>query len=489
MGLLCLRLAGGELKAASTAEVSKYFFEAWPSAGGQDLNSVTAIVQTRDGYLWLGTFDGLVRFDGVAFAVFNSMNTRGLQNARITSLFEDDMGVLWIGHETGELTQYSNGHFRPVNFGFSWVGGPIEAIQSDQVGDLWLSSNGGGLFRLRDGLCSKPNEPKAGWTAWMVRDKNRKLWVVSNGSVGSLGAGIFKPLRFDDNDTTTNKYEPVLPARDGGWWVLRNGQIGKWRAGRWEETPRPKAWTNDFATTLLEMPSGSLLVGTFKSGLYLLGPGGAITHFTRADGMSSDQVGSLCEDREGNIWIGTGNGLDALRVRKVQMLNPPDEWGGYNVLSFWVRPDGSAWIGTKGAGLYHYERSGSNSQWSCFNQSHNLASPYVWSVLETTSGELLIGTWGGRLLVEKQGHFESPDELSGITAGVLALYESKAGELWIGTTIGLQRYANGKLTLEAGKKELNVPDVRAITESSDGTLWFGTRASSTCCPRSHASPG
>jgi len=473
MGLLCLRLAGGESKAASAAEVSKYFFEAWPSAGGQDLNSVTAIVQTRDGYLWLGTFDGLVRFDGVAFAVFNSMNTRGLQNARITSLFEDDMGVLWIGHETGELTQYSNGHFRPVNFGFSWVGGPIEAIQSDQEGDLWLASNGGGLFRLRDGLCSKPNEPRTGWTAWMVRDKNRKLWVVSNGSVGSLGAGIFKPLRFDDNDTTTNKYEPVLPARDGGWWVLRNGHIGKWRAGRWEEILRPKAWTNDFATALLELPSGSLLVGTFKSGLYLLGPGGAITHFTRADGMSSDQVGSLCEDREGNIWIGTGNGLDALRVRKVQMLNPPDEWGGYNVLSFWVRPDGSAWIGTKGAGLYHYERSGSNAHWSCFNQSHNLASPYVWSVLETTGGELLIGTWGGGLLVEKQGHFESPGELSSITDGVLALYESKAGEIWIGTTVGLQRYANGKLTLEAGKKELNVPDVRAITESSDGTLWFG----------------
>jgi ligand-binding sensor domain-containing protein/signal transduction histidine kinase len=473
MGLLSLRLAGGELKAASPAEDSKYFFEAWPSAGGQDLNSVTAIEQTRDGYLWMGTFDGLVRFDGVAFAVFNSMNTPGLQNARITSLFEDDAGVLWIGHETGELTQYSGGRFRPVSFGFSWVGGPIEAINADQEGDLWLASNVGGLFRLRDGLCSKPNEPKKGWTAWMVRDKDRKLWVVSNGSVGSLEAGIFKPLRFDDNDQMTNKYEPVLPARDGGWWVLRNSRIGKWREGRWEEIPRPKAWTNDFATALLELPSGSLLVGTFKSGLYILGADGAITHFTRADGMSSDQVGSLCEDREGNIWIGTGNGLDALRVRKVEMLNPPDEWGGYNVLSFWVQPDGSAWIGTKGAGLYHYERSGSNAQWTCFNQTNNLPAPYVWSVLETTSGQLLIGTWGQGLLVEKQGHFESPGELSTITAGVLALYESKANELWIGTTIGLERYANGKLTLEAGKNELNVPDVRAITESTDGTLWFG----------------
>ncbi len=400
-----------------------------PAAGGS--NSVTAVcVQTRAGYLWLGTFDGLVRFDGVAFAVFNAMNTRGLQNARITSLFEDEAGVLWIGHETGELTQYSGGQFRPVTLGFSWIGGPIEGIEADESGDLWLASNAGGLFRLRDGLCGKPNENVKGWTAWMARDRNRKLWVVSNGSVGSLDAGIFKSLPFDGDRNAITKYERVLPTRDGGCWVLRDGKVGKWRAGRWEETPRPKAWTNDFATALLEMPSGSLLVGTYENGLYLLGEGGAITHFTRADGMSSDQVGSLCEDREGNIWIGTGNGLDALRVRKVEMLNPPDQWGGHGVLGFWVRRDGSAWIGTKGSGLYHYEPSGSNAQWTCFDQHNNLTAPNVWSVLETTHGDLMVGTWGGGLLVEKRGHFESRGELTNnITAGVLALYESKAGEL------------------------------------------------------------
>jgi ligand-binding sensor domain-containing protein/signal transduction histidine kinase len=471
--LLCLRFGVGELKAASAAEVSKYFFEGWPSAGGQDLNSVTAIVQTRDGYLWLGTFDGLVRFDGVDFSVFNSMNTSGLQNARITALFEDDAGVLWIGHETGELTRYSQGQFRPVSLGFSWVGGPIEAIAADHEGDLWLGSNGGGLFRLRDGHCGKPDEPEKGWPAWMARAKNRKLWVVSNGAIGSLGVGTFTPLRFDDDDNSTNKYERVLSARDGGWWVVRDRRIGKWKSGHWVEPLHPMVWTNDFASALLEMPSGSLLIGTFKSGLYLLGAGGAITHFTRADGMSSDQVGSLYEDREGNIWIGTGNGLDALRVRKVEMLNPPDQWGGHSVMSFWVRSDGSAWIGTKGAGLYHYEPSGSDALWSCFNQSNNLAAPWVWSVLETTKGQLLIGTWGGGLLVEKQGHFESPGALSKITAGVLALYESRAGELWIGTTVGLQNYANDKLTMIAGQKELSVADVRSITESSDATLWFG----------------
>jgi ligand-binding sensor domain-containing protein/signal transduction histidine kinase len=461
------------MRAESAAGSSKYFFDAWQSAGGQDLNAVTAIVQTGDGYLWLGTYDGLVRFDGVQFKVFNSMNARGLRNGRITALFEDDAGVLWIGHETGDLTQYRDGQFRPTSLGFTWVGGPIADMKTDEDGDLWLTSDRGGLFRLRDGDCARPNVPETGWAAWMIKDAKRRLWVISNGALGSLGAGGFKPLRLDEDDKTVYKYERMLRARDGGLWVLREHHVGKWRAGRWEEDLRPAPWTNDWATALLETQSGDLLVGTFRSGLYLLGAGGATTHLTRASGISSEQVGSLCEDREGNIWVGTGTGLNALRVRKVEMLNPPDEWGGHNVLSFWVRPDGSAWIGTKGAGLYHYERSGAMDHWSNFNQTNGLDSSYVWSVLETRSGELLIGTWGGGLKVESQGHYEALGELSKISAGVLALYESKKGELWIGTTAGLQRYANSKLTFVAGQKELKVPDVRAITESSDGTLWFG----------------
>ena len=113
---------------------------------------------------------------------------------------------------------------------------------------------------------------------------------------------------------------------------------------------------NDFpgaqspVTTLLETRRGALLAGTLNEGLFVLPPGAPPLHFSRTNGLSHDWVHSLCEDHEGNIWIGTGAGLDTLRVRKVKMLNPPDAWQGRAVLSFAARPDGSAWLGTEGAG-------------------------------------------------------------------------------------------------------------------------------------------
>jgi ligand-binding sensor domain-containing protein/signal transduction histidine kinase len=459
---------------SAAADGAKYFFDAWPSAGGVEISVISAMAQTQDGYLWLGTYHGLVRFDGVRFVVFNSMNAPGLQNGRITALCKDDSGTLWIAHETGDLTAYHNGEFHPVRLGFSWVGGPIEDLRIDEDGDLWLTSDRGGVFRLQDGQCVLPNVIEKGWPSWMAQDQQKTLWVISNGRIGKLSrAEGFKSERFDETNGAPQKYQRVLPTRDGGLWVLRDNQVGKWKAGKWVDGPRPVAWTNDYASALLEMPSGSLLAGTYRNGLFLLNAGGAFQRFTRADGLASDEVKALREDREGNIWIGTGNGLNAMRVRKVEMLNPPDEWEGHNVLSFWVQPDGSAWIGTLGAGLYHYEPAVSKPRWTCVHPSN---ASFIWSVLENRSGELMIGTWGDGLLVAKQGYTASPGQLSGIpfSAGVMALYESKAGELWIGTTAGLQRYANGKLAMIADQHELKVPDVRAITESTDGTLWFGT---------------
>jgi signal transduction histidine kinase/streptogramin lyase len=213
-----------------------------------------------------------------------------------------------------------------------------------------------------------------------------------------------------------------------------------------------------------------LVAGTVKDGLYLLTPGSAPVHLARTNGLSHDWVRSVCEDQEGNLWIGTGGGLDVLRPRKVTMLNPPDDWQGRAVLSFVVRPEGDAWIGTEGAGLYHLQ----GDHWTNFAEASGLANLFVWSVLETRRNGLIVGTWGGGLMVRNGERFESPPELRSITAPAVALYEGKKGELWIGTTAGLHRYEAGKLTWFAGKEQLVLPDVRAIAESGDGTLWFGT---------------
>jgi signal transduction histidine kinase/ligand-binding sensor domain-containing protein len=469
--LLGLLLLGGDVRADPPAAGDSLmaFFDPRRIEGGWQPTTVTSVIQSHDGYLWLGTYHGLVRFDGVRYTVFDTSNTRELRNGLITALYEDPQEVLWIGHETGDLTQFREDKFQPVELGPKWPGGAIEAIRSDENGDLWLMNGSGLLFRLRDGHTTEaPGGASPTQKASLTRAHDGKLWVVSSGRVATVERGVAVPFEFG----TTNGadfYEQVTPSRDGGLWVLANERIRKWRAGQWVSELSGAPPGAGSVTVLVETRAGALLVGTLREGLRLLAPGSPPVHFNRTNGLSHDWVRSVCEDHEGSIWLGTGAGFDGLRPRKVNMLNAPDSWQGCAVLSLSVGADGSAWIGTEGAGLYHYERE----KWTRFEESSGLSNAFVWSVLETRQGDIFAGTWGAGLRVRNGDRFETPRGLDAITAPVASLYQGKGGEIWIGTATGLHRYEGGKLTWSAGKDRLALPDVRAIAESPDGTLWFG----------------
>ena len=332
-----------------------------------------------------------------------------------------------------------------------------------------MLSDLGVLVRWKDGhTVEPPGGASPSRKVYLSRERGGKLWITANGSVTTLQHGEPEQFGFDGAQGT-NFFERVVPTRDGGLWVLTSSHLKKWLGGRWVLDLGECPWARGFVTEVLETRSGMLVAGTLKDGLYLLAPGAEPLHFDRANGLSHDWVRSLFEDREGNLWVGTGGGMDVLRPRKVEMLSPPDDWQGRAVLSFVVLPQGDAWIGTEGAGVYHY-RAG---QWTSFVESSGLANLFVWLVLSTRDGGLYVGTWGGGLRVAQGGRFEASGGLSQITAPVVALYEGRQGELWIGTTSGLQRYEAGKITWSAGQERLVSPDVRAITETPDGALWFG----------------
>jgi signal transduction histidine kinase/ligand-binding sensor domain-containing protein len=410
-----------------------------------------------------------MRFDGVRSAVFDSANTPALQNGLITSLYEDSHGVLWIGHETGHLTRLTRGTFESVVLGLKWPGGNIESITADQEGDVWLLNDSGVLFRLRDGETNQvPGGASATRKVGLTRASNGRIWIVSNGNISFLDRGQITRFIFSDN-SPSDYVERLLPAHDGGLWILANQRLRKWKENRWVTELDIGGRSPGTISVLLETAGGRVLAGTLREGLFLFRPGAPPLRFTRTDGLSHDWVRALCEDHEGNLWVGTSAGLDGLRRRKVQMLSPPDEWEGCSVLSFALEPHGSAWIGTEGAGLYHF----SGEEWKSFSEVNGLSNLYVWSVLRRHSGELCVGTFGGGLLVNQGDRFESSGDLGKITAPVVALYEGRNGELWIGTTIGLYRYEGGRLSWFAGKDRLAFPDVRAITETAEGALWFG----------------
>jgi ligand-binding sensor domain-containing protein len=167
----------------------QYSIRIWLAEDGLPQNAVTAILQTHDGYLWVGTYSGLVRFDGVRFKVFDSANTPELQSSRVTSLFEDSEENLWIGHELGEMTRYQVGQFHAVEVRANWERNKISSIATDSRNDVWMMNQDGLVARLSDGLLLTPKTGNVNGLATMERAADGTLWIARNGRVSHLKDG------------------------------------------------------------------------------------------------------------------------------------------------------------------------------------------------------------------------------------------------------------------------------------------------------------
>jgi ligand-binding sensor domain-containing protein/signal transduction histidine kinase len=478
LGLL-LRFTGVASEAGSTHAAAELLFRTWGTEHGLPQNHSTAIVQTGDGYLWLGTYNGLVRFDGARFVVFNTSTSPGLQSSRITSLFDDRQGTLWLGHDSGELTALRQGRFTPVPLGSHWPGGTIVGIEQDCSGEVWLLHESGLALGVASGR-TVPPEP--GLTVpCFARDGAGTLWRVHGGKIQAIGA------RKLDNPTAGSGRGPVekvpsssLPkpadtdflvrtcsSREGGLWLVGGERVRCWhpkgRERLWGDVP----WGRHFVTALMESRDGRLWVGTLDNGLYVLQQDGHHLHYSRTNGLVHDWVRSLGEDREGTVWIGTGGGVCAAGQQQVTMVQAPDGWRGRTVLSLHVGKDDTLWLGTEGAGAYRLQRG----QWTRYAEAEGLTNLFVWSVLEDTAGRTWAGTWGGGLFELVEGRFVHPPALVGENLAVCALRSGRDGSLWAGTQRGLLRLVEGKV--ERFAADFARPDVRAIAEDRDGVIWFG----------------
>ena len=261
-------------------------------------------------------------------------------------------------------------------------------------------------------------------------------------------------------------------ARDGGFWVACNSGIRKWKDGQWVADLGAAPWGWNIVANFLETSSGVLAGGTSGDGLWLVFPDQTNTpalHFNRTNGLPSDWVISLWEDREKNLWCGTGAGLVVIRPNNLETISPPDKWKSRPVLSVLPAPDGALWVGTEGAGLYRLQNGG----WTNFDSAQGIRNPYVWSLAADGAGKIWAGTWGGGLFAQKDDAFDFAPGLENFLLPMPALL-FVGDELWIGTPAGALRYQNGKLERfnEIAGKPFG--DVRAIAQDKSGALWFGT---------------
>lgn len=432
--LICL--AAALVLGQRAAAESPFIVDVWDTADRLPEKSVIAITQTHEGYLWLGTLNGLVRFDGNSMTPFNVNNTPGLPGNVIVFLFEDRRLDLWAVTDNGALCQIHDGRLK--KFDVSGGNGKITAAVEDEAGTLWFATDGGDFFSWRSNV----------------------LEHVS---------GVQRPALTDV------ALHGRLPARDGSYWYLRSGLVEKRRGNVRLKIFGPVPWGNTFVvTTLCEDDEGNLVVGTAGAGVFWFDQAGHFQRLTKADGLSEDYILSLCFDSQKNLWIGTdGGGLDRVK-RKV--FSTPEGLAGGVALSAAEDAQGGLWTSFNLRGLTYWL---TNSATNLSIGSESKPGP----VLVDAQQQVWAGTSGEGLFRRVAGNFRPVVEAARIGPQIYALLQGRDGQLWVGGKNGLAAFDGQAWKLFTAVDGLPASAVRALADDAQGNLWIGTQDGGLCSLR------
>jgi len=410
--------------------ITQYVHDSWQTDQGLPQNSVNAVLQTRDGYLWLGTQEGLVRFDAVRMTVFDRRNTPALKTSWITGLAEVD-------------------------------------------GSLWISTWGGGLTRLRNGVFTNYRAPQGlpdDHLNTVVADPDGSLWIGSaHHGLIHYTAGKFINCTFEAGLPTQN-VTAIVPDTGGGVWIGTAGNgIARFVNGRFRFYDVGDGLASDYVAALYRDHRGVLWIGT-EWGMSRLADG-RFRNFTTDDGLPAMQVRAIVGDDRDVIWVGTElSGLTRYWNGRFTRYTTTDGLSNSTPVAFRFDREGGLWIGTDERGLHRLQ----DARFTTYSTEEGLPAEVVWSVLAARDSGVWAGTEGGGLVHLRNGRAQVYGPAEGLTgAEVHALYEDQDGTLWIGTPAGLHRWRNGRITRYAPAPSLR-KDVWAITRTRDSSLWLGT---------------
>lgn len=404
-----------------TSAGAQYRFDAWTAENGLPQNIIRGIHQTPDGYLWIATLDGVARFDGVHFTIFDKSNTPGIVSNRISAMVGGQGDDLWLMSESGRVTRYHNGSFQTY--------GKEQGLPED--------------------------DPVKGITA----DNSDVVSVLFDDAIA----------RWDDSAGRFNSRALKFP--HAHYRVLRWGHLGFWGTdgktldcffrGQFIESPLPSWLSSSSIWEAAVDQRGTIWLETYSGQHVSIANGNATI---QPPGTTIDYV-----DRQKHTWkMRVGHQLD----RSIEGVT----LGAHPPISFaQVAEDreGSIWLGTEGQGLYRLQ----HQSVQVYSKEQGVIDRNVYPVYQDHSGAIWIGAWNTGLSRFEAGKFTNYTVADGLPNGlVTALYEDRDGRLWIATHGGLCIFTNGRLQKPRGQALSRNLQVQAIQQDKEGTLWFGTSA-------------
>jgi len=406
----------------------------WQREQGLPQNSVRALAQTQDGYLWIGLDDGAARFDGIRFVSFGLRE--GLRSGPIQAILEDRQGGLWFGTDGGGLSLWQSGRFTTFTRQDGLPADSVTALAEDPEGHLWVGTQSG-LVKRENGRFVDPGASgifNGKTIAFLTCDRQNRLWVgVARLGVFALQGGIWTPVTESTIDSLLQDPHCLLVDSAGRLWIGAGDDFVLCReAGGWRRYRIPRHLARPYVTALAEEPDGTIWASSSSEGLFQFREG-KVTPVNANSGLLDNSVQSLLVDREGNLWAGTATGLNRLRRSNLTVLGPAEGLGYGAVQGLAEVAPGVVWVGKPSDGLYRW------------------------------SG----GTFGRLLTSELSRRF--PD--------INTLLMAQDGTCWVGSAQGLLRFRNPTAaTLEMDAPALSGLNVTALAEGANGEIWAAARS-------------
>ncbi|MCP5051854.1 MAG: response regulator [bacterium] len=467
--------------------ISQYVHKNWGLEDGLPQLTVQAIIQTRDGYLWLGTEEGLVRFDGISFNVYNTKNVEQFTRKWINALCEDREGNLWIGTFGGGLTRMKEGKFTTYTTRDGVAHDAVTTIYEDRDGRLWIGTNGGLSFLEQDkfNTYTEAEGLSDNRVRTIYEDRAGNLWIGTKEGLNRLNRETGTFTSYGTADGLSNSLILAIHEdREKNLWIgTYGGGLNRWKDGKFTayKTSDGFGLSNDLIMAIHKDRDGNLWVGTNGGGLNRL-ENGAFETYKRGAELSGSRIRAIYEDREGNLWVGTyGSGLNRLTNGKFTVYAASEGISGNSTVSVFQDRQGDMWIGTDGGGLNRLN-PGSGGL-TTYSSEKGLTDNVVKVIHQDRRGDLWVGTYGG-LFRMKPGDdsftsYKTPTTRRGLSNNVVwSIHEDRGGDLWIGTGGGLNHLdltsGTETFTVYTTQQGLANDTVRVIHQDRRGRLWIGT---------------
>ena len=449
--------------------LADFTLERWDSRQGLPHNMVLTLAQTPDGYLWAGTWEGLARWNGTEFAVFDRANTLELRGNGVRALAVGRDGGLWVGTARAGLLRLHEGRWqrwaRDTGFPFD----EIMWLHEDARGALWIAAEDAGAARMdRAGVQVFDAASGLGHTT---------VYTIAEGPDGAIYLGHDAGIdRIEGNRAVSWGAPRGLPAVAvrsihfdalGGAVVSAGWELWRLQADRFVRDPRQDR-LGELALVAVDR-SGSLWAGSVDTGLWRLGEA-RVEAVDSSLGLPQNRVTAWLQDREGSIWIGTSAGLARLKDLPFASIGARRGLSDEYVRAIHPSQRGGMWLATS-HGLNH-SRDGVVQQWT---RREGLPSDSLLSLDEGADGTVWIGTYGAGVARMREDRIETvPGTAELADRQVRAVLVRDDGSVWLGTNAELAQWRDGKLTRYTTRDGLPRNYVMALAESADGQLWIGT---------------